>query len=246
MRTTLPRGGERRGGDELGSGTTEHTTRGTTEHTTRGTTEHTTRGAGALTRRGAVWLGAALVTFGACVVAGATLGSARGGPDDDASGGVTRPWRESPPRTTTPVTSEAEAALGRLRQAGLPVESVRVVTRSGDPDRLLGYADGYRSKLSFEDRRVNGGLVVDNDPGSVSLGGVIEVFPDAVAARERAEQLQRDARGIPPKAERGFLAGRVLLRLSPYLADAQALEYGRALGARPVPTLAPPQNLRDV
>ncbi|MEE1930158.1 hypothetical protein V1J52_18530 [Streptomyces sp. TRM 70351] len=150
------------------------------------------------------------------------------------------------PHTTVPVTAEAEAALRRLERAGLPVERPRVVTRASDPDRLLGRSDGYRSKVSFEDRRVDGGLVVDNDPGSVGLGGVIEVFPDEGAARRRAEQLQREGLGFPARQERGYLAGAVLLRLSPYLADQHAAEYRRVLGARPVPPATPTPDVREV
>ncbi|WP_431780493.1 hypothetical protein [Streptomyces chumphonensis] len=192
--------------------------------------------------RATALVGAALVLAGAAVALTA-FPAGLIGPDAPAPPAVSPPDGRAP--SVTPVTAEAEAALRRLKRAGLPVEGYRSLTRGSDPDRLLGRADGYRSKLTFEDRRVNGGLVVDNDPGSVALGGVIEVFPDAASARARAEQLQRDALGIPPRAERGYLSGRVLLRLSPYLAEAQALEYRRALGAEPVPPASPPQDLRD-
>ncbi|MCX2967888.1 MULTISPECIES: hypothetical protein [Streptomyces] len=185
----------------------------------------------------AVAVATALVAAVAVVALGAHLLGPHGGFGGDAG--------EPRMRQALPVTAEAEEALHRLERAGLPVEHVRTVTPRSDPDRLLGHADGYRSKLSFEDRRVNGGLVLGNDPGSVALGGVIEVFADAASARRRAHQLQRDALGVPSRAERGYLAGRVLLRLSPYLAEPQAAEYSRALKAAPVPGAVPTPLVRE-
>lgn len=143
------------------------------------------------------------------------------------------------------VTREAHEVLSLIQEAGLPIERPTLLTRESDPDHLLGQADGYRSKASFEDGRVDGGLVVDNAPGSVALGGVIEVFESAAAAKKRATQLQRDADGIPTRSERGYLIRGVLLRLSPYLDEQQAEQYRRALGASPAPTPSPSADVRE-
>lgn len=143
------------------------------------------------------------------------------------------------------VTQEARKVLALIQDAGLPIERPTVLTRDTDPDHLLGETDGYHSKASFEDGRVDGGLVADNDPGSVALGGVIEVFESASAAKERAAQLQRDADGIPTRSERGYLVRGVLLRLSPYLDEQQAEQYRRAIGARRAPTAAPSADVRE-
>ncbi|WP_410540496.1 hypothetical protein [Streptomyces sp. KL2] len=144
-------------------------------------------------------------------------------------------------------TPEAEEVLRTLRQAGLPIENARPYIRhEADPDGLLGRASGYRSKVVFEDARVDGGQVADNDPGSVALGGAIEVYSDAEAARKRAEQLRRDAYGIPSRTERHYLGGKVLLRISPYLAEERADRYGAALGAAELPPPSPPSVLRQV
>ncbi|MDK1475370.1 hypothetical protein QNO07_18425 [Streptomyces sp. 549] len=181
----------------------------------------------------------------ACVVALSVTGAAA------ALGALTTGDRPAAPRTqaaevTVAVTAEAQSELRRLKSAGLPVEHEATLTPATDPDHLLGRADGYRSKVSFEDDRVDGGLVADNDPGSVALGGVIEVFADAEAARERAQRLQDEAVGIPARAERGYLSGRVLLRLSPYLDETHAERYREALGADPVPTSGPAPDVREV
>lgn len=143
------------------------------------------------------------------------------------------------------VTQEARDVLERIEAAGLPVERPKTHSRETDPDHLLGEPDGYRSKLSFEDGRVDGGLVVDNDPGSVALGGVIEVFGNARDARARAIQLQRNAEGIPTRSERAYVLRGVLLRLSPYLDERQAEQYRRALGASPAPTASPTPDIRE-
>lgn len=143
------------------------------------------------------------------------------------------------------VTREARDVLRQIQTAGLPVERPELLDPGSDPDRLLGEPDGYRSKLSFEDGRLDGGLVADNSPGSVGLGGVIEVFDSARDARARAVQLQRDAEGIPTRSERGYLVRGVLLRLSPYLDEWQAEQYRQALRARPAPTVAPSRDVRE-
>jgi hypothetical protein len=112
-----------------------------------------------------------------------------------------------------------------LTGSGVPVRvSVRYTVES-DPDGLLGRPGGYVSKLAFTDTRVNGGVVADGDPGSVSLGGVIEVFANGAQARGRALRLQQEAVGIPTRAEYDVLAGRVLIRLSRYLPPRAAAQY---------------------
>ncbi|MBU7597710.1 hypothetical protein JGS22_008780 [Streptomyces sp. P38-E01] len=170
---------------------------------------------------------AAAVTFGVL-----STDDADGGPD--GAGGTSRA-----------VTGEAREVLTRIEQAGLPIEQPILHRPETDPDHLLGEQDGYRSKLSFEDGRVDGGLVVDNDPGSVALGGVIEVFDSPREARTRAQQLQRDAEGIPTRSERAYVLRGVLLRLSPYLSEYQAEQYRRALDASPAPSASPTSDVRE-
>ncbi len=147
-----------------------------------------------------------------------------------------------PPLSPAP----AEAVARDLRGSGVPVHVSVVFTPETDPDALLGRPGGYVSKLAFVDSRVNGGEVADGDPGSVALGGVIEVFPDADLARRRAQRLQQAAVGIPTLAEYDFLSGRTLIRVSRYLTSSAARQYLAILHAvdvRPTPhvtTQAPP------
>lgn len=136
------------------------------------------------------------------------------------------------PTDTVVVTDEAETVFRLVERAGLPVGNAVLYARhEEDPDGLLGAQDGYRSKLTFEDRRIDGGAVDALDPGSVHLGGAIEVFPGAEAARIRAERLQTSTSRSPAPAEHAYLKGRILLRLSPYLPESAADAYAIALDA---------------
>ncbi|MFE9029051.1 hypothetical protein ACFYOA_22800 [Streptomyces iakyrus] len=133
---------------------------------------------------------------------------------------------------TATVTDEAEAIFRLIERAGLPVENpVLHAYREEDPGGLLGTQGGYRSKLTFEDRRIDDGVVAAPGPGSVHLGGAIEVFPGSDAARTRAKRLQTPASRPPAHAEHAYLKGRILLRLSPYLSESAADSYAAALAA---------------
>ncbi|WP_159029642.1 hypothetical protein [Streptomyces qaidamensis] len=148
--------------------------------------------------------------------------------------------------STATVTDEAETVFRLVEGAGLPVENaVLYAHREEDPDGLLGVQNNYRSKLTFEDRRIDGGAVTAPDPGSVHLGGAIEVFPGADAARSRAERLQTSAARSPAHAEHAYLKGRILLRLSPYLTESAADAYAAPLYATEVVRPGPERNTAD-
>ena len=135
---------------------------------------------------------------------------------------------------------DADRVVRTLRAAGLPIRVTTAFTPANDPDHLLGAPGGCVSKVAFVDPRIDGGAVPDPDPGSVSIGGIVEVYPDAAAAGRRATALTRAAQGVPALAERDYLAGPALIRLSIYLHRRQARQYQRALHAvrvaSPTPT----------
>ncbi|MGW4026725.1 hypothetical protein ACWEEL_36070, partial [Streptomyces sp. NPDC005009] len=144
------------------------------------------------------------------------------------------------------VTDEAETVFRLVEEAGLPVENaVLHAHRDEDPDGLLGAPDGYRSKPTFEDRRIDGGTVAVPDPGSVHLGGAIEVFPGADTARTHAERLRTSASRPPAHAEHAYLKGRVPLRLSPYLTESAADAYAAALDTTEIVRPAAEGNTAD-
>lgn len=143
-------------------------------------------------------------------------------------------------------TLEAEAVFRVLEHARLPMENaVLHMRRDQDPDGLLGRHDGYHSKVTFEDRRIDGGAVAAADPGSVQLGGAIEVFQCTGAAFARVERLRAHA-AHPELAEYVYHRGRILLRLSPYLQEPAADAYAAAVGASALPRPTADRGSRTV
>ncbi|MFE6333382.1 hypothetical protein ACFVOK_09205 [Streptomyces sp. NPDC057798] len=105
--------------------------------------------------------------------------------------------------------------------SALPAEEIPLPFSAGHQERHTGTAtvtDEAETVFRLVEG-VDGGAVTAPDPGSVHLGGVIEVFPGVEAARIRAERLQAPAARSPAHAEHAYLKGRVLLRLSPYLTE---------------------------
>jgi hypothetical protein len=101
---------------------------------------------------------------------------------------------------------DAKAVFDRLAAAGLPVTNAVPIDTSTDPDKLLGHAGGYTSRLSFT---VPGGNPKADQYG-IGRGGVIEVFANAADAKRRADRLRKD-RGS--RDEHQYLAGSILVRL---------------------------------
>ncbi|MEW1761920.1 hypothetical protein AB0393_36155 [Streptomyces cyaneofuscatus] len=106
-----------------------------------------------------------------------------------------------------------------------------VVTEDDDPNHLLGRPDQYTSKVTFTDSRIKVDDVADAEPGSVGLGGAIEVFTTAADARARADDIKNVTKGMPLLAEYGFVRGTVLIRVSHYLTPTQSADYKAAAAA---------------
>jgi len=146
----------------------------------------------------------------------------------------------------TPFTKVAAAPLGANEivaglVAAVPTAGLGVVyTAASDTNKLLGRPGGYTSKATFTDSRAKDPQTTD--PGSVDLGGSVEIFPDSVGAVRRGQYIQSI------EASAGFLAheydvtaGSVLLRLASGLTPDQAESYRASLAqvvgtdAQPVP-----------
>ncbi|MFB7359422.1 hypothetical protein [Streptomyces gardneri] len=100
-----------------------------------------------------------------------------------------------------------------------------VVTEDNDPNNLLGRPNQYTSKITFTDARIKAGDVTDADPGSVELGGSIEVFTTAADAQARADYIRKVTKGTPMLVEYDYVSGPVLVRVSRYLTPTQAAGY---------------------
>ncbi|MFJ8188889.1 hypothetical protein ACIQ8D_03665 [Streptomyces sp. NPDC096094] len=106
-----------------------------------------------------------------------------------------------------------------------------VVTEDNDPNHLLGRPNQYTSKVTFTDSRIKVDDVADAEPGSIGLGGAIEVFATAADAQARADYIQNVTKGMPMLAEYDFVSGTVLIRVSHYLTPTQAADYKAAAAA---------------
>lgn len=126
---------------------------------------------------------------------------------------------------------DAAAVIAVLKAAGLPIGTVSAYTAANDPNHLLGRPNGYKSKVSFTDTRIDPKQARDNKPGSVDLGGSVEVFSDASAATARASYIHKTEAAMPMLGtEYDYTAGPILLRLSQVRTPDQAAAYQKALG----------------
>ena len=72
--------------------------------------------------------------------------------------------------------------------AEVPTAKMGVVyTPDNDPNHLLGRPNGYTSKVSFTDSRVDPKLLQGQRPDALDAGGSIEVYPDAGGAQLRQQ-----------------------------------------------------------
>jgi hypothetical protein len=106
-----------------------------------------------------------------------------------------------------------------------------VFTAETDPNKLLGRPNGYTSKASFTDTRVNpnGEGFTDTREGAVDLGGSVEIFADEQGAQDRMKFIQAIAKGLPMAGEYDYVSGPVLVRVSRSLTPDQAAQYQTAL-----------------
>ncbi|MGV9775385.1 hypothetical protein [Streptosporangium sp. NPDC003464] len=120
---------------------------------------------------------------------------------------------------------DAAGVVKALSQQGLPVTLTVTYTADNDPNKLLGRPNGYVSKASFTDQRVDTSKVIGKE-GDVDLGGSVEVFEDTGQAEQRADYIQEIGKKMPMLGEYDYVAGPVLVRVSKELTprDAQAFE----------------------
>jgi hypothetical protein len=137
------------------------------------------------------------------------------------------PPQESPPQET------AEQVIARLT-ARIPTARLSVVYNAQtDPNQLLGTPHSYVSKAAFTDTRINPAQANDTEPGSIELGGSVEVFNNEADAQARKQYLDQTLAELPIAVrEYSYLREPVLLRVSRRLTPEQAAEYQAALNAQ--------------
>lgn len=121
----------------------------------------------------------------------------------------------------------AEQVVTQLSQRIPTAKPGVTYTAETDPNHLLGRPGGYTSKASFVDNRIDRNETLGSSPGSVELGGSVEVFANEADAQKRKDFLK--AIGPPLANEYDYLNGAILLRVSDILTPKQAAEYQTAL-----------------
>jgi len=165
----------------------------------------------------AVALGAGAVLIGAC-----GNGSASAPANGDAAAQQEQASNE--------LELTAEQVIAEI-VARVPEATPSVVfTPATDPNDLLGRPNGYTSKASFNDTRIDPETLGGLDEGDVDFGGSVEVFASEDAARKRMDYIQAVLGSDSPfGAEYDYVRGGVLLRVTGTLTPDQAAAYEAAL-----------------
>ncbi len=174
--------------------------------------------------------GGSAMTGTAATVAGTVASPAAGAIAGAGQSAPTLPAdpQIAPAQPGTPGDLSASELIAQLKASGLPVTSSIVYTAATDSDHLFGQSSGYISKAAFVDSRVPRDGLPDTNPGSVWLGGCVEVFRTPADAQQRQRFLMSQAVD-PAKAEYLYVRGPVLLRVSHELDVSYADGYGKIL-----------------
>ena len=125
----------------------------------------------------------------------------------------------APTMTAQPVLT-AEGVSNSLKENGLPMANIVVLTEATDTNKLLGRPNQYTSKTSFEDTRVTDSKV----------GGTVEVFANSQDTNTRKDYIESVTKGSPMLLQYIYSKGNVLVRIEKELTPSQAAEYEAALG----------------
>lgn len=125
---------------------------------------------------------------------------------------------------------DAAGVIQALVKQGMPATLTVTYDASNDPNKLLGRPNGYTSKASFTDRRVDPSKASAAKPGDVELGGSVEVFASADEASARAAYISEIGKKLPMMGEYDYVKGPVLVRVSRELTPTDAQPYEAALG----------------
>lgn len=146
-----------------------------------------------------------------------------GGNPNTTSSTKSQPPAATPTPTPKPAPKTAEQFAQALKDAGMPIGNITIITKANDPSKLFGEPGQYTSRVDFEDTRIDADQIPANVKSVVAPGGSIEVFEHAENANARIELIKTIAGMLAP--EHDYLKGAVILRISGQLTEAQAKEY---------------------
>lgn len=128
-----------------------------------------------------------------------------------------------------PAQLTADQIIAKFKAAKLPIGTTLTYTAADDPNHLLGRPNGYLSKTSWTDTRINADQANDNSSGSVDLGGSVEMYATAALATARKTYIQSALAAAPMLGtEYDYVVGTALVRVSSVLTPTQAQAYQAA------------------
>jgi hypothetical protein len=156
-------------------------------------------------------------------------GEAAAPPAQEPSAAAAAPTAAASTAAPAAEPTTGASVVAKLAAAGLPVKLTIDYDETTDPNKQLGRPGGYIDKVAFVDSRIKPEDVLDDDEGSIELGGGVEVYVSEKEAQARADYIKSVTAGTPALTEYGYVKGGVLLRLSQQLTPTQAAEYEAAL-----------------
>ena len=124
----------------------------------------------------------------------------------------------------TDAAPDAQEVVNELREFGLPVIEVSIVTAETDEDKLLGQPGQYTSKVNFYDARYP-----KSDDDFTNPINTLEVFANEEDAKARHDSIEDATRGYAFLAEYLVLDGVNLARFDKALSPEEVTEYKAAL-----------------
>lgn len=123
----------------------------------------------------------------------------------------------------------ARSAADAIRAAVPEVTEIIDVNEENDPNQLLGRPNGYIAGAVLMDSRA---ACTPPDNLGVDCGAVIEQFPDAAAARRRADYVQQITAAMPMAGHQWVvLNGDLVLRVSDKIKPSEVKAYESAFKA---------------
>jgi len=166
------------------------------------------------------------------LIAGLALAAVLVGCSDNDGDKADEPTAGTTTSSGAPEASEAAEeevsaeSVTALIAAAVDVTTVPI-TEDNDPNDLLGRPNGYVAAIVIKDSR----LADCGDDLGVDCGATVEEWPDAEAAKARADyiaSLQKDSPMLG--SEYHYLDGPVLVRVSGELKPSEAKEYEAVVG----------------
>lgn len=162
--------------------------------------------------------------------------AACGGSEPESSRSTTVPSPETSSAVSAtssqdkaPESSDASAVAAEMKGKVSSITKIVTITEDNDPNDLIGRPNGYESAA----------VLYDNQASCTELGtecgATVETWPDAAAAKARADYIQAILKSSPALgSEWDYVRGNTLLRVSGTLKPSAADKYSATFGGEQV------------